>query len=107
MAAYIPADAAFVVALDLPGLAATDLYKALEERGGTVGLNRLNFYKFAEMTGLNPTEDVQWLTFVGRAQSGGLDIDQLSALVSGTFDGAKTYAFLKDSGLPFTSSIVW
>lgn len=99
---YLPADAAFVLALDIPSLAATDLYKELQERGGAVGLNRLNFFKFAEMTGVDPMKDVKWLTFLGRGgNTEGLAIDQLSAVVSGSFDGGKVEGFLRDSGVPF------
>jgi len=100
--AYLPADAAFVLALDIPSLAATDLYKELQERGGSVGLNRLNFLKFAEMTGVDPRRDVKWLMFLGRTgEAGGLAIDELSAVVSGTFDGVRVRRFLLDSGLPY------
>ncbi len=101
-AEYIPPDTAFVLAMNLEALASTDLYKELAQRGGAVGLNRLNFFQFAKATGLDPSRDVEWLTFVGRGQTEeGPPIDQLSALVRGSFDGKKVYDFLKDSGLPF------
>jgi hypothetical protein len=101
-AEFIPSDSAFVLALNLPALTATDLYKLLEERGGAVGLNRLNFFQFAKATGLDPLRDVRSLTFVGRGRGEeGPELDQLSAIVSGSFDGKKVYDFLKDSGLPF------
>ena len=99
---FIPADSAFVLSLNLPVLASTELYKELKEQGGAVGFNRLNFMQFARATGLDPVRDVKWLTFLGRGEGdGGPGVDQLSALVSGSFDGKKVYDFLKDSGLPF------
>lgn len=105
-AVYLPADAAFVLSLDLPALASTDLYKELEQRGGAVALNRLNFLKFAQVTGIDPVKDVRWLTFSGRGTSEfGPGIDELSAVVSGTFDGKRIDNFLKDSGLPFESHL--
>lgn len=103
-AVYLPADAAFVLSLDLQALASTDLYKELEQRGGAVALNRLNFLKFAQVAGIDPVKDVRWLTFSGRGASEiGPGIDELSAVVSGTFDGKRIDDFLKDSGLPFES----
>ncbi len=101
-AEYIPPDTAFVLAMNLKTLASTDLYRELKEQGGAVGLNRLNFFQFATATGLDPARDVEWLTFVGRGKGEeGMAIDQLSALVRGSFDGKKVYDFLKDSGLPY------
>lgn len=101
-AAYIPADSAFVLAMNLPELSSTDLYKELREKGGAVGLNRFNFMQFATAAGIDPSKDVRWLTFLGRGSGDeGMAVDQLSALVSGTFDGKKVHDFLKDSGLPY------
>lgn len=105
-AVYIPSDAAFVLSLDLPAIAATELYKELERQGGAVGLNRLNFFKFASMVGLDPLKDVRSLTFLGRTQEGaGPQIDELSAVVSGSFDGGKARQFLKESGIPFETHV--
>jgi hypothetical protein len=99
---FIPADSALALSFNLPALTATDLYKELQQQGGAVGLNRLNFMQFAKAAGLDPVRDVKWLTFLGRgAAEEGLQVDQLSALVSGSFDGGKVYSFMKESGLPF------
>lgn len=100
-ASYIPADAALVLAFDVPEIQRTDLYRELKERGGAVGLNRLNFYKFSSALGLDPTKDIRWLTFIGRAREGeGPPIGDMSAVVTGSFDGAKLRRTLKDSGMP-------
>ena len=102
-ALYLPADAALVLAFDLPAVRSTDLYRELQERGGTVGLNRLNLMKFAQAAGLDPLRDIGWVTFVGRAHATeGPPIDELSALVTGTFDGTKMRRVLKESGMPST-----
>lgn len=99
---FIPADSSLVLSLNLPELAATDLYKELQESGGGVAMQRLNFMQFIKATGLDVARDVRWLTFLGRGESeGGLAVDQLSALVTGSFDGTKVYDYLKGSGLPF------
>jgi hypothetical protein len=100
-AAYLPVDADLVLALDLPALAATDVYRELQERGGRVGLQRLSFMRFAEATGIDPARDVRWITLVGRGPGAeGPPIDELSALVTGSFDGAKMRRILKESGMP-------
>ncbi len=100
-AAYLPPDSRFVLSLDIPTLASTDLYRTLMESGGAVGVNRTNLLKFAQAAGLDWTRDVKWLTFVGRGErDDGISVDQLSAVASGTFDGRRVHQSLKDSGLP-------
>lgn len=99
---FIPADSSLVISLNLPALAATDLYRELQESGGGVALQRMNFMQFAKATGLDVVRDVRWLTFLGRGPAReGMAVDQLSALVSGSFDGSKVHDYLKDTGLPF------
>ena len=100
-AGSLPADVGIVLSLDLPALASTDIYRELQERGGQVGLNRINFYKFAQAAGIDPVRDVRWLTLLGRrhAEEGPI-VDELSAIASGTFDGKKMHDFLADSGMP-------
>lgn len=97
-AELIPADATFAVSLDVPAIMESRLYEKYKSDENLFGRNRLNFYRFAEATGLNPAEDVKRVLFLARAGEQGLE--DMSALVMGTFDGRKVHQFLVDSGLP-------
>lgn len=97
-AELIPADATFAVSVDVPAVLSSDLYKRYKANESVFGRNRLNFYKFAEATGLDPSKDVSRVLFIARAGTHGLD--EMSALVEGTFDGRKVHDFLATSGMP-------
>jgi hypothetical protein len=97
-AELIPADATFAISLDIPSLMNSRIYQIYKEREAAFGLNRMNFLKFAEATGLDPTKDVQRLIFMATAGDEGLR--EMSGVAIGTFDGRKVHTFLKDSGLP-------
>ncbi|MGH9870453.1 MAG: hypothetical protein ACREAA_20145 [Candidatus Polarisedimenticolia bacterium] len=97
-AELIPADATFAISLDVPSLLNSRLYELYKSRESAFGLNRLNFYKFAEATGIDPSKDVQRVMFLATAGDDGLR--EMSGVAMGTFDGRKVYDFLKDSGLP-------
>jgi hypothetical protein len=107
-AAYIPAGTTLAVSIDPQALAATDLYKELKQQGGAVGMNRLNFERFAQAAGIDPSKDIRKILFVGRphgAREGGdtPPVDELSAIVTGSFDGSKVHKTLVDSGMPAQS----
>jgi len=97
-AEVIPADATFALSIDLKAILNSDLYRRLEGDERFFGRNRLNFYRFAEATGLDPGKDITRLLLVARAGSEGLE--EMSGLVIGSFDGRKVRDFLADSGLP-------
>ncbi|HKY32129.1 MAG TPA: hypothetical protein VJV23_06310 [Candidatus Polarisedimenticolia bacterium] len=96
-AELIPADTTFALSLDVQALTSSRLYEMYQDQA-ILGKNRLNFYKFAEATGLDPGKDVQRVIFLARAGEGGLE--EMSGVAIGTFDGRKVSDFLKDSGLP-------
>lgn len=97
-AEVIPADATFALSIDLPAILNSELYKRLESDERFFGRNRLNFYRFAEATGLDPSKDITRLLLVARAGNQGLE--EMSGLVVGNFDGRKVRDFLVSSGLP-------
>jgi hypothetical protein len=97
-AELIPADATFAVSLDVPSLLKSRLYALYKERESAFGLNRVNFYKFAQATGLDPSRDVQRLIFMATAGEKGLQ--EMSGVAIGTFDGRKVLDYLKNTGLP-------
>lgn len=94
----VPADATFAISLDVPSIMTSELYEAFESSDGLFGRNRMNFYRFAEAAGLDPRADVRRLVFLMRAGESGLE--DMSAIVTGSFDGKKVHAYLSDSGLP-------
>jgi hypothetical protein len=97
-AELIPADATFAISLDIPSLMKSRVYEMYKQREASFGLNRVNFLRFAEATGLDPSRDVQRLIFIATAGDEGLR--EMSGVAMGTFDGRKVLNFLKDSGLP-------
>ena len=97
-AELIPADATFAISLDVPSLMNSRLYELYKSRESAFGLNRVNFLRFAEATGLDPSKDIQRVMFLATAGDDGLR--EMSGVAMGTFDGRKVYDFLKDSGLP-------
>ena len=94
----VPADATFAISLDVPAIMSSQLYEALEASDGLFGRNRMNFYRFAEAAGLDPRADVRRLIFLMRAGESG--VEDMSAIVTGSFDGKKVHSYLADSGLP-------
>ncbi len=98
----VPADATFAVSFDIQEILDSRLYKRFESRDDIFGRNRLNFYRFAEAAGLDPARDIDRVLFLARASEGGLE--DMSALVTGAFDGEKVHQYLVDSGLPSTES---
>jgi len=97
-AELIPADATFAVSVDVRAILESSLYKMYESNETVFGRNRMNFYRFAEATGLDPSKDIQRLVFMARAGDEGLE--DMSGLAIGSFDGRKVHDYLKDSGLP-------
>jgi len=97
-AELIPTDATFAISVDVPAIQSSELYKRYQSDERFFGSNRLNFLKFAEATGLNPSTDIKRLLFMARAGDAGLE--EMSGVVTGTFDGRKVHDFLADSGLP-------
>jgi hypothetical protein len=94
----VPADATFAISLDVPAIMSSELYEALESSDGLFGRNRMNFYRFAEAAGLDPRTDIRRLIFLMRAGKKG--VEDMSAIVTGSFDGKKVHDYLTDSGLP-------
>jgi len=97
-AELIPADTTLAVSVDVPALLESKLYEIYKANESLFGRNRLNFYRFAEATGLDPSKDIHRLLFMARA--GTEDYADMSALAIGTFDGRKVHDYLKESGLP-------
>jgi len=97
-AELIPADATFAISVDVKAILESRLYKMYEQNESVFGRNRLNFYRFAEATGLNPATDIKRLLFMARADDEGLA--DMSGLAVGTFDGRKVHDYLVGSGLP-------
>jgi hypothetical protein len=88
-AELIPADSTFAISFDLKSLLESDLYKQYAADERIFGRNRMNFYKFAEATGLDPSKDVSRIMFVATASDEG--VSDMSGLVTGTFDGRKVH----------------
>lgn len=97
-AELIPADATFAVSVDVPAVTNSELYKRYKSEERYFGSNRVNFYKFAEATGLDPAKDITRLLLMARTGDEG--IEEMSGIVVGTFDGRKVHDFLAESGLP-------
>ena len=97
-AELIPADATFAVSVDIPAVLNSKIYKRYQSDERFFGSNRLNFYKFAQATGLDPAKDITRLLLMARTGAAG--IEEMSGIVVGTFDGRKVHDFLADSGLP-------
>jgi hypothetical protein len=91
-AELIPADATFALSLDVPSLLNSRLYEMYKSRESAFGLNRVNFYRFAEATGLDPSRDIQRVIFVATAGEEGLR--EMSGVAIGTFDGRNVLDFL-------------
>ncbi len=98
-AELIPADATFALSFDLKRLLESDLYKMYAADERFFGRNRINFYKFAEATGLDPSKDIERVMFVATA-SEEEGLSEMSGLATGTFDGRKVHDFLQETGLP-------
>ncbi|HET6372711.1 MAG TPA: hypothetical protein VFG76_05355 [Candidatus Polarisedimenticolia bacterium] len=97
-AELIPAGITVTLAVDVPAVLNSDLYKRYETDESFFGRNRQNLYRFAEAAGLDPAKDLRKVIFlVGAGEEG---LEDMSAVVTGTFDGAKVHAFLADSGVP-------
>ena len=94
----IPGDATFAVSVDVPAIFESALYKKYQSQESVFGRNRLNFYRFAQAAGIDPIKDVRRVLFMARAEEQGLQ--EMSALVTGTFDGRKVHDFLADQGMP-------
>ena len=107
-AELIPADATFAVSVDVPAVVNSEIYKKYQSEESVFGKNRLNFYRFAEATGLDPSKDIKRLLFMaragnmmdGEAGAGGEGLAEMSAVVTGTFDGRKVHDYLAGSGMP-------
>ena len=97
-AELIPADATFAVSVDIPAVFNSAIYKRYQSDERFFGSNRINFYKFAQATGLDPTKDITRLLLMARAGDAG--IEEMSGIVVGTFNGRKVHDFLTESGLP-------
>lgn len=97
-AELIPADATFAVSVDVPAVFNSELYKRYQSQEKLFGSNRVNFYKFAQATGLDPAKDITRLLLMARAGDAG--IEEMSGIVVGTFNGRKVHDFLVESGLP-------
>src|SRR5262249_28867248 len=91
-AELIPSDATFAISLDVPTLLNSRLYELYKERESAFGLNRVNFYRFAKATGVDPSKDVQRLIFMATAGDEGLR--EMSGVAIGSFDGRKMHDFL-------------
>ena len=96
-AEIIPADATFAVSVDVRAILESELYAKFRSDDRFFGRNRLNFFRFAEATGLDPSRDIQRLLFVARAGAEG--ISDMTGLVIGSFDGRKVHDYLVESGL--------
>ena len=97
-AELIPPDATFAISVDVPALVNSEIYKKYKSEETVFGKNRLNFYRFAEATGLDPSKDIARLLFMARAGEEGLA--EMSGVVTGSFDGRKVHDFLAASGMP-------
>lgn len=97
-AELIPADATFAVSVDVPAVFNSEIYKRYQADERFFGSNRVNFYKFAQATGLDPAKEITRLLLMARAGDAG--IEEMSGIVVGTFNGRKVHDFLAESGLP-------
>jgi len=94
----IPADATFAISVDIKAIQNSAVYKRYQAEERAFGLNRLNFYRFAEAAGLDPSKEIDRVMFMARAGEEGLE--EMSGLALGKFDGRKVHDFLVQSGLP-------
>lgn len=97
-AELIPGDATLAISVGVPAILDSRIYKLYQSNEQLFGRNRLNFYRFAEATGLDPAKDIKRLVFMASAGEG--EFADMSGLAIGNFDGRKVHKFLKDSGLP-------
>ncbi len=97
-AELIPHDVTFALSFDLQALMSSELYRRYGADERLLGMNRRNFYKFAEATGLDPSRDISRILFLARTGEGSLE--EMSALVTGTFDGGRVRDYLISTGLP-------
>lgn len=97
-AELIPGDATLAISVDVPAILDSRIYKLYQSNERLFGRNRLNFYRFAEATGLDPAKDITRLVLMAKAGEG--EFADMSGLAIGNFDGRKVHKFLKDSGLP-------
>lgn len=97
-AELIPADTTFALSVDVPAVLNSEIYKRYQAQESAFGKNRLNFLRFAQATGLDPSKDIKRLLLMARAGESGLA--EMSGVATGSFDGRKVHDFLVASGMP-------